>query len=112
MRDFFTQSRHFVDYENDKVIIVVNDGLVDKTLGGLVAQKLCGKYTRPILILAPIEDELSGSARSPLDLRDVLNESGLVTFANGHARAFGVSVPKDNIEELRKSLTDNYPLQN
>lgn len=98
---------HKHNYENDKVIIVVNDGLADKTLGGLVAQKLCSKYTRPILILAPFEDELSGSARSPLDLRDILNESGLVTFANGHARAFGVSVPKDNIEELRKYL-NNY----
>lgn len=45
-----------------------------------------------------------GSARSPIDFKDMLNESGLVTFAQGHNRAFGLGFPKENLDELRKYL--------
>ena len=43
---------------------------------------------------------MSCSARSPFELRDLLIESGLVIFAQGHECAFGVSVTKENIPKL------------
>ena len=88
--------------EKNKVIIVVNDNLLEHSLTGIVAQKLIGSYKRPIMIVNPYKDEYSGSVRSPFDFKDMLDESGLVTFAQGHNQAFGTSFPKENIDELTK----------
>ena len=41
----------------------------------------------------PFSYEYSGSVRSPFDFKDMLDESGLVTFAQGHNQAFGTSFP-------------------
>lgn len=35
-------------------------------------------------------------------LKDWCNETGLVEFAQGHANAFGISIPEDNFEEFKK----------
>lgn len=92
------------ELEKDKCIIIENDNLVEPGLGGITAQRLSSSFKRPVIILSPFKDEMSGSLRSPIDLKDVIFESGLVTFANGHSRACGVGLPKDNVSKLRKYL--------
>lgn len=94
------------ELEKDKCIIIENVDMVEPGLGGITAQKLSSLFKRPVIILSPFKDEMSGSLRSQVDLKDVIFESGLVTFANGHSRACGVGLPKDNIPKLKEYLNE------
>lgn len=67
---------------------------------GLVANKILSHTHLPILLLHDTGDGYAGSARSPVDLRKTLQDSGLVDFAQGHERAFGVSFPKDGAADF------------
>lgn len=100
--------KHIYKYEleKDKCIIIENDNLVEPGLGGITAQRLSSSFKRPVIILSPFQGEMSGSLRSQVDLRDVISESGLVTFATGHQRACGTGLPKENIPKLRKYLNE------
>ena len=72
---------------------------------GLIANKLTGEYNKPSLILReqsygwrkPVM--LTGSMRSPVDVAQRINESGLAT-CQGHLSACGIWFPKDNLDEL------------
>ena len=92
------------ELDKDKCIIIENNGMVESGIGGIVCQRLSNTFKRPIMILSPMNEGLGGSVRSPFPLKDLLNESGLVTFANGHQQAFGVGMLQENIKELREYL--------
>ena len=101
----------------------------DKNLTGLIANGLLDTYCRPILILNKIEEEIEeeidgkniikkvvkwqGSGRgydkaNLGSLRDLLEQSGLVDYAQGHAMAFGVSFPEENYEALVQYVNEAY----
>ena len=89
----------------------------DKNLTGLIANGLLDSYCRPILILNKIEEEgkvyWRGSGRgydkaNLGSLRDLLETSGLVEYAQGHAMAFGVSIPEENYEALVQYVNEAY----
>lgn len=78
---------------------------INKNLTGLIANQLMGKYQRPVMLLSESENGWEGSCRgcngSELeDFRQFLLDSGLVTYAAGHAQAFGSCVPDENFAEL------------
>ena len=50
---------------------------------GLIAGKLMSKYGKPVLLGHKNNGEFSGSVRSPIDLKDILAESGLTSFQAG-----------------------------
>ena len=104
-----TIEKHIYKYEleKDKCIIIENDNLVEPGLGGITAQRLSSSFKRPVIILSPFQGEMSGSFRSQVDLKDVIIESGLVSFCQGHSCAAGLSLPKENIPKLREYL-NNY----
>ena len=92
---------------DNKILIIKLDSFeADKNLTGLIANQLMAKYQRPVLLLNKIVNEIpneetgkvetliswEGSGRgydkSKFDnLREFLKESGLVTYAEGHANA-------------------------
>ena len=89
----------------------------DKNLTGLIANGLLDTYNRPILILNKVEENgkvyWRGSARgydkaNLGSLRDLLEQSGLVEYAQGHASAFGVSIPEENYEALVQYVNEAY----
>ena len=100
--------KHIYKYEleKDKCIIIENDNLVEPGLGGITAQKLSTSFKRPVIIVSPFQGDMSGSLRSQVDLRDVISESGLVTFATGHQRACGIGLPKENVSKLKEYLNE------
>jgi single-stranded DNA-specific DHH superfamily exonuclease len=87
---------------------------VEKTLTGLIANQLMAKYQRPVLLLNKVitsqtcldenckpimvnkvswEGSGRGYDKSKFDnLREFLNYSGLVMYAEGHANALGVGI--------------------
>lgn len=87
------------------LIIPLHSFSIDKGLTGLVANKLMGKYQRPVAVLNKVTDEegkihWSGSARgydksNLKDFRSFCLESEMIDFAAGHPNAFGLSIPDD-----------------
>jgi single-stranded-DNA-specific exonuclease len=90
----------------NKIIVIINERLEDKNLSGLIANKLLGKYRKPIFILKETEEGLlQGSARgyekSELqDFKSFVNGSQLCEYAEGHANAFGVGIKKGNLADF------------
>ena len=89
----------------------------DKNLTGLIANGLLDLYCRPVLILNKVEEEgkvyWQGSGRgydkaNLGSLRDLLESSGLVQYAQGHAMAFGVSIPEENYDALVQYVDEVY----
>lgn len=84
---------------NNKILVVkLGDKLtVDRNLTGLIANQLMAKYQRPVLLLNKTALGWEGSGRgydkSRFDnLREFLNASGLIMYAEGHANALGVGI--------------------
>ena len=89
----------------------------DKNLTGLIANGLLDLYCRPVLILNKVEEEgkvyWQGSGRgydkaNLGSLRDLLESSGLVQYAQGHAMAVGVSIPEENYDALVQYVDEAY----
>jgi single-stranded-DNA-specific exonuclease len=98
------------------VISSQNDQVkVPKTMTGLVAMDIVKNYKKPAMLLRPrtIEGQnyFYGSARANVrpgfkSFREVLQQSGLIHFAEGHDMAFGVGVREDDLEKLTAYLND------
>lgn len=105
------------DYQVKKVVDKLSDGLdtshkviigfsepESKSYLGLVANKFCGKYGKPTFMLRELNSTTwSGSMRSPIDLLDIINKSGLAK-CQGHSAACGVVVKKSQLKRFAKFL--------
>lgn len=99
-----------LDLEHKVIIGFADAGLANQI--GLIANKFQGKYHKPTILLRQASSTtLSGSLRSPVDLTDVVNESGLAK-AMGHNQAAGVFVKKGNLKRLIAYLDKaDFPLE-
>lgn len=67
---------------------------------GLIATKLSDHYACPCMVVHKHDDIYSGSMRSPCELKDKLNDSGLMTLCMGHSQACGVGWKIKNTNDL------------
>ena len=81
-------------------------------LNGLIAMQLAAKYKKPTIV-ARLNDQGfdRGSARgmnqSELkDFKQFLMDSGYFEYAQGHANAFGVSIPDRNLSQFHSYAND------
>lgn len=82
-----------------KVVVGFTDSKY-KTYIGLVANKLCGNSGKPALLLREKDaNTWSGSVRSPVPIKTLVNQSGLAT-GQGHEEAHGLEVRKDKLDDL------------
>lgn len=108
--------------DNKLLVIKLEDVNIDRNLTGLIANQLMAKYQRPVLLLNKVItkkiymnenyevlslDEITweGSGRgydkSKFDnLREFLNESELVLYAEGHANALGVGISEAEFNQF------------
>lgn len=105
------------DYQVKKVVDKLADSLdtshkaiigfsepESKSYLGLVANKFCGKYGKPTFMLRELNSTTwSGSMRSPIDLLEIINESGLAK-CQGHSCASGIVLPKGNLKRFAQFL--------
>ena len=85
---------------------------IEPNIRGLVANKIMSKYQRPTIVTVKTinskgEEVYAGSARgygksTIQDFRSVLEQSGLVSYAQGHAQAFGTEVLIENLPALKE----------
>ena len=108
--------------DNKLLVIKLEDVNIDRNLTGLIANQLMAKYQRPVLLLNKVVTEKiyldknnektilqeiswEGSGRgydkSKFDnLREFLNDSGLVMYAEGHANALGIGISEAFFREF------------
>ena len=85
---------------------------IEPNIRGLVANKIMSKYQRPTIVTVKTinnsgEEVYAGSARgygrsAIQNFKDVVEQSGLVNYAQGHQQAFGVELPIENLSELKE----------
>ena len=103
------EDEHLLD--NSIIICLCEPGEVEKNLAGLAANKIQAKYQRPCLVLTktkvPDADKYvyMGSARNysksqVQDMREICEKTGCVDFATGHAGAFGISIPEEQLDKF------------
>lgn len=80
---------------------------------GIVAGRIKEKYYKPVLVLTDGEGVIKGSGRS-IEAYNMFEElsrvKDLFVKFGGHAMAAGLSIEKENIEELRRRLNENATL--
>lgn len=100
------------DLLSNKILFIELDDNDDfpSELNGLIANYFTAKYQRPTIIARRGSDGfIKGSARglnqSELtDFRQTLLDTGLMDFCEGHANAFGASIPAANVAKLHELL--------
>ena len=100
-------------YADSKVIVVVVDGL-HESLAGIVAGRVRERYCRPTIVLTQGENCLKGSARSieAYNMFDGLSAvADLMEKFGGHAKAAGLSIKEENVEEFRRRLNEGASLK-
>ena len=96
--------------DNKILVIKLDESMaVEKTLTGLIANQLMAKYQRPVLLLNKVitdgvvswEGSGRGYDKSKFDnLREFLNYSSLVMYAEGHANALGVGIEDTSFDKF------------
>lgn len=87
--------------------LVIHDPSWHVGVIGIVASRLVEHYYRPVVMLATVDGEAKGSARSikGFNIYDALKDSAdLMTRFGGHEYAAGLTLPEANIPLLRERL--------
>ena len=71
-----------------------------RSYSGLVAGKIMNICNKPTIIGKIKDNTLIGSLRSPIPLRNELNENEYVEWAIGHENSCGISIAENNIDKL------------
>lgn len=105
--------------ENGIIICCCEPGEVEKSLAGLVANKIQAKYQHPCLVLTRSKGKddkeyyYRGSARNYSmseieDMRQLCEDTGDVEYAQGHSSAFGISIPESKLEDFIQKTNAIY----
>lgn len=84
-----------------------------ESIAGIIAGKVKERFYRPTIVLTDAEEGVKGSGRSipGYHMFEELSKVGeLFTKFGGHPMAAGMSLPKENLQKLRKQLNENCTL--
>lgn len=91
--------------------ICILEDSVNKSLTGLIGNRLTELYKKPAVVLKKINDNFyAGSGRTidtfP-DFKDYLNSTNFFVFCQGHQSAFGCKIGKDMLEQMKQEYKGN-----
>lgn len=97
----------------DDSVLVIYLEHCHESIAGIIAGRVREKYNKPTIVLTDAVEGVKGSGRS-IEEYDMYAEltkvKELFTKFGGHKMAAGVSLPKENIDILRKKLNENCNL--
>jgi single-stranded-DNA-specific exonuclease RecJ len=100
--------RHKDSIGDDDKVAIIYDPSIGKGMNGLVGQELSKKLNRPAIVLGDGDDEntYAGSFRGLEDfsMLNLLESCKSVEHTGGHPGAGGLSVKKENLQELKDDL--------
>lgn len=98
---------------DNKILSVNIEGILEKNLTGLVANKLADMFKRPVLLARNAENDefLTGSIRGydtgeVKNFKELLVGTGLFEFVEGHANAAGFCIKKNSFKKINSALND------
>ena len=97
----------------DDSVLVIYLEHCHESIAGIIAGRVREKYNKPTIVLTDAVEGVKGSGRSieEYDMDTELTKvKELFTKFGGHKMAAGVSLPKENIDILRKKLNENCNL--
>lgn len=105
--------------DNAIIVLTCEPGEVEKNIAGLVANKIQAKYQHPTLVLTRNKTQeekeyyYRGSARNYSfseieDMRQLCLDTEDVEYAQGHASAFGISIPESKLEDFIDKTNHAY----
>ncbi len=107
---------HKIRQENlleNKILSVYIEGILEKNLTGLVANKLADRFKRPVLLARDAENDefLTGSIRGydkggVKNFKELLVSTGLFEFVEGHANAAGFCIKKNSFKKMNSVLNE------
>lgn len=95
-------------YKHNRVIVVAGENWHGGVLG-IVASRLCEKYSRPAVVLSVSDGIANGSARSikGFSIYDALSDSSYtLTKFGGHEMAAGLTLYEDTIDTFRRAINE------
>ncbi len=84
-----------------------------ESIAGIIAGKVKERFYRPTIVLTDAEEGIKGSGRSIPGyhmFEELCKVSELFNKFGGHPMAAGMSLPKENLQKLRKMLNENCTL--
>lgn len=84
-----------------------------ESIAGIIAGKVKERFYRPAIVLTDAEEGIKGSGRSIPGynmFEELCKCSDLFTKFGGHPMAAGMSLPKENLQTLRRQLNANCTL--
>ena len=99
-------------YANDSVIVVYLKNC-HESIAGIIAGRVREAFYKPVWVFTDAQEGIKGSGRS-IDAYD-MNKGlcqceDLLTHYGGHKLAAGASLPRENLDELRRRLNENANL--
>lgn len=97
-----------IDVEKEKILVIASENWHNGVIG-IVSSRITEKYHRPSILISIEGDEGRGSARSisSFDLYENLSKcKDLFVKFGGHRQAAGLTIKKDEIENLGKRIND------
>lgn len=113
MLEGMIEEQHLLDHK--VLLFLIEPGAIEKTIAGLAANKIMGKYQRPCAVLTRREKEVEsasgrrlevtyeGSARGcdakgVYEFKDICENTALTQMVAGHQGAFGLSILEEDIQ--------------
>lgn len=97
------------DLKNDKVLVIYLEDC-HESIAGIIAGRIRERYSRPTIILTDAQSCVKGSGRS-IECYNMIDElqkyRHLFIKLGGHPMAAGLSMQRENIEELRRVLNND-----
>ena len=98
--DIILHNEEKIEEVKNNNIVLLSCDYMPKSYSGLVAGKIMNICNKPTIVGTIKDNKFVGSLRSPIPLRNDLNENELVEWAKGHENSCGISIEECNINKL------------
>lgn len=102
------QEIHKISNPEDNVAIAFTE---KSAYTGLIANKIMNAENKTTLVVYEQDGKYFGSCRSPFEVKDAMNESGLFEYVLGHQSACGVNFPIQNHNEIIEFFNQKRDLE-
>lgn len=91
-----------IEVDDSHKIIFCIENKIASNMRGLIATQLTSKYKRPAIVVKLEKDAYEGSARGygNMQFKSLINQTGLLNFAQGHENSFGLSINKNKVNNF------------
>ena len=104
VKDFIDDHMDYIESHNDKSIFIYTAKDIPRNYSGLIAMKICSMLDKPAIIMYDDGQQMLGSVRSNVPIREQFVNNPYVPLAKGHNMAFGIGVLSKDYDKFLETL--------